>query len=152
MMIFTILVAMPMWCVCFTCNRSFYPSTSSTTSVCAGSSILERYLVEVMWSQNYATILHRYALSRVNNAMPCHCPWMRQARRAHSIKNISLVYICTWYIYTFFLKYKDKITKKNVVPPVGDVRNNTERAKETIPLLYIQSETENEAEQPNRSA
>ena len=44
-------------CVLFTLYRSFYPSASSTTSVRAGSSILEEK--QVLWSQRYATKLPR---------------------------------------------------------------------------------------------
>ena len=44
-------------CVFFTLNRSFYPSTSSTTSVRADSSILEE--IQVLWSQSYATEILR---------------------------------------------------------------------------------------------
>ena len=66
-------------CVFFTLNRSFYPSTSSTTSVRADSSIL--LLIEeiqVLWSQSYAIEILRchvpgYAVSTaVSNVMPCH--------------------------------------------------------------------------------
>ena len=42
-------------CVFFTLNRSLYPSTSSTTSVRALSTILERLEIQALWSQNYAT-------------------------------------------------------------------------------------------------
>ena len=37
----------------FTLNRSFYPSTSSTTSVRADSSILSIEKIRVMWSQSH---------------------------------------------------------------------------------------------------
>ena len=52
-------------------NRSFYPSTSSTISVRANSSILESSVAE----KSYATeilLIHCSAVSRVENAMPCH--------------------------------------------------------------------------------
>ena len=59
-----------MW-VFFTLIRYSYPSISSTTSVCADSSILEIY--KVLWSPNYAPeMLHCYAAGRVDRAMPCH--------------------------------------------------------------------------------
>ena len=63
-------------CVFFTLNRSFYPSTSSATSIRADLSILE----EIPW---YKLCGHKatpqidyvatYAVSTaVGNAMPCH--------------------------------------------------------------------------------
>ena len=61
-------------CVCpFTFDRSFYPSTSSTTSVRADSSVPEE--LQAVRSQNYATaveilLIQCYAVSRVHNAMP----------------------------------------------------------------------------------
>ena len=45
-------------CVFFILNHSFYPSTSSTTSVHADSSILEEIQV-LLWSQSYATEILR---------------------------------------------------------------------------------------------
>ena len=48
-------------CVFFTLNRSFYPSTYSTTSGRADSSILEE--IQVLWSQSYAVEILR-----------CHVP------------------------------------------------------------------------------
>ena len=62
-------------CVFFTLNRSFYPSTSSTTSVRADSPILEE--IQVMWSQSYATeILGCHVCSKhcsgQCNAMPSY--------------------------------------------------------------------------------
>ena len=64
-------------CAFFALNRSFYPSTSSTTRVCADSSILERYLVHVKWPQKLRhrciTLLRtRYVVSTVNNVMACY--------------------------------------------------------------------------------
>ena len=44
-------------CVLLTLNRSFYPSTSSTTSARADSSILEE--IQVLWSPSYATEILR---------------------------------------------------------------------------------------------
>ncbi len=57
----------------FTLNRSFYPSTFSTTSVRAGSSILEE--IQVLWAQSYATEILRCHVGRSTAAewaMQCH--------------------------------------------------------------------------------
>ena len=78
-------------------NRSFFPSTSSTTSVRADSSILLVEETQVMWSQHYArdTVLrcqlpgtcskHSAVDNWQCNAMWSY--WIRQARHTHSMKN-----------------------------------------------------------------
>ena len=60
-------------CVLFTLNRSFYPSTSSTTSARANASILEE--MQVMWSQSYAKSILEYVATYAGaqqRAMQCH--------------------------------------------------------------------------------
>jgi len=73
-------------CVFFTFNRSFYPSTSSTTSVRADSSILERY--KLCGHKTTPQILHCCLVcskqSRQCNAMSLY--WIRQARHTRSMK------------------------------------------------------------------
>ena len=74
---------------CVLLNRFFYPSTSSTTSVRADYAINRE---KALWSLNCAAdILHYYAVSRVDNAMPWHCTgydrhnihmiWKRESQR-----------------------------------------------------------------------
>ena len=56
-------------CVFFKFNRSFYPSTSSTTSLRADSSILED--IKVLWSQSYATEILRCHVCSMHCSGPC---------------------------------------------------------------------------------
>ena len=80
-------------CVIFILNRSSYPSTSSTTTVRADSSILLIGEIQVMWSykntpqRNYNTwycLGMQQAQSRQWNAM-LSC-WRQQAQHTHSMK------------------------------------------------------------------
>ena len=74
-------------CMFFTLNRSFYPSTSSTISVRADSSILEE--IQVMWSQSYATEILRCHVCSKHSSGQCNAMssyWIRQARHTRSMK------------------------------------------------------------------
>ena len=117
----------PFVCVCvrgvfFTLNRSFYPSTSSTTIVRADSSILEErsqsYATEILLSLSfiftnppedekkekkatYQVPGTRYAVSTaVGNAMPCH-------------NNNKLDTTGTTYTFYAMKKWKETIREEN---------------------------------------
>ena len=57
-------------CIFFTLNRSFYPSTSRTPIVSADFFLLERY--KLCGHKTTTEILHRNAVSRIDNAMTRH--------------------------------------------------------------------------------
>ena len=57
-------------CVFFTLHHTFYPSTSSTTSVRADFSILESY--KLGGDKTTPEILHCYTVNEANSAMACH--------------------------------------------------------------------------------
>ena len=61
-------------CVCFTLNRSFYPSTYNTTNARADSSTLERgkFCGNKTTPQRYYIVTYRDAVSTTeDNTMPC---------------------------------------------------------------------------------
>ena len=143
---YLLLLYVPGMCVFFTLTRSFYPSTTSTTSVRADSSILEE--IQVLWSQSYATEILRChvcttivstAVSGECNAMSSH--WIRQARRTHSMKQRNERKQRK--IKNKEDKSKEKKEKRNVEeincrtpPPAGDVTDTCkERGKEYMRVV-----------------
>ena len=130
-------------CVCslFTFNRSFYPSTSSTTIDRYDSSILEE--IQVLWSQSYATEILRChvcskSCSAVENAMPCHDTrydrhdidnlWTRETERNNRRENRNKV---------------DKSEEKNKKKKINKQTNKQTNVSRRTPSSESSSENNN---------
>ena len=110
-------------CVFFTLNRSFYPSTSSTTSVGADSSIVEE--IQVLWPQSYAPEILRCHLP---GTLVCskHCSWQCNAMSLVTcLHTIKYGVDTTGTTYTFYEIEKRKERKRK-----QSQRRQIEREKE----------------------